>query len=115
MKERTEGSLAFALLFFIIFFFTKNQMFVTLAASIIFLALLNRQLDLFIDRIFHALIRLISKINSVLILSLIFFIILTPLSLLYRISRSSKKSNSINSYFEEESFKFTITDFQNLW
>ena len=56
-------------------------------------------------------------INSRILLSLIFYLILTPISIIYRIlsKDSLQKSNPGNSAFFERNHEYTRKDLENLW
>ena len=56
-------------------------------------------------------------LNSRILLSLIFYLILTPISIVYRIlsKDSLQKSKPTNSVFFERNHKYTKRDLENLW
>ena len=115
MKERTEGTLVFSFLFLLFYFFTKDTNFILVATLILFLALLSQQADLLFDKLFHTIIRFLSKINSVIILSLIYAILLTPISLIYKLFNRKNPKDSDKSFYDYNSIEFSMEQFKNPW
>ena len=72
-----------------------------------------------IARVWLKFAHFIGNINSKIILTLIFFLFLTPIAILYRIVKGDtmklRKSNPSRSYWIERNQKFKSKDLENVW
>lgn len=71
-------------------------------------------------RLWMAFARVIGTVNSKLLLTIIFYLVLTPIAVLYRLLRGSplqtiEETNQDHSYFIEREETYSASDFENPW
>lgn len=115
--KNIEAILAICMGLLIVFWFTEIKGF--LLASIILgvMGLLSKRLSALVARLWFALSEFLGMINSKLILSLLFFLILTPIALLYRFFKGDalqlKKKKEGESYFKKRNHCFEKKDLEH--
>ena len=117
-KKRLEAILGIAsgLLFF--YWRTDNKWFFYGAAIILLLGLFIRPASQAIAWLWWKLAEGLGWINSRILLSVVFFLFLTPIALLRRLVGKSgiqRKQYKTESYFDVREHTFTAKDLQNGW
>lgn len=80
------------------------------AIVLILIAFFIPGLRLFLAKVWEQFGLIISKISSTIILSIVYFLLLTPLAFFYRLFRSKSKTSS---FFVEREHRFTAADLKN--
>lgn len=107
----TVIAIGFGLLYF---FFKKEWMLVLI--GIVFIGFLLGNVGTFIHLTWMMIAKILGYINSRIILSILFFLLLTPLALLRRLLQRNKQSpRLIKSFFTERNHVFTKEDLQSPW
>jgi len=111
-----ESSLAVIALLLLIqyFFLSEEGWFKVCILGFTFLILLSKPLARFVATAWEYLTRAIGWVMSKILLSVVFFLILTPIALLYRFF-SKKNTNSASSYFIKRDHIFTAKDMESPW
>jgi hypothetical protein len=108
-----------SLFFLILNVITHRQVFVYVALALLLVALFVKPLAKIISRAWMKFAEVLGAFNSTLILSLVFFLFLTPLALLYR--KFNKKTLNLKPGQETESLFVTRehvyvkADFEKMW
>lgn len=117
-KSKSLESLLVIVLGFIgLFFLFKNQIFLIIALSTGVLSLLFPVFLTLLLKVWAAIGKVLGFINTNILLTLIFFLILTPLALLKKVFGKSQlqlKDNQ-DSYFKTRNHTFEPKDFENPW
>lgn len=115
--QKTSAILAAALL--IAFTFWNNSIFLWMAILLLIGAASGSRLNFYIASYWLKFSRIIGEINSRILITLVFFIILTPVSALFRMFNKAAvaqfKSNDKNSYFTDSVKKLDKKYFLNQW
>ncbi len=115
--QKTNAVLAAALL--IAFMIWSNKILLWLAILLLIGAATESRVNSFIARYWLKFSRIIGEINSSILLSLVFFIILTPVSILFRLFNKAAvahfKCNDKNSYFTDSIQKYDKKYFLKQW
>lgn len=115
--QKTNAVLAAALL--IAFMIWSNKLLLWLAILLLIGAAAESRVNSFIARYWLRFSRIIGEINSSILISLVFFIILTPVSALFRLFNKAAvaqfKRNDKNSYFADSTKKYDKKYFVNQW
>ncbi len=122
-EERRVGDLetvaVWASFLLILYFIFKKEL-------LLYPALLVLLGGVFFKRFISSLVRrwlsfssVISQVNSRVALSIVFFLFLTPLALLYRLFVKDplrlKKGTNVSSYFQTRNYSFIKKDFEKPW
>ena len=98
---------------------TQRQQFVYLSLALLLVALFVRPLAKIISRAWMKFAEVIGSFNSRVILSLAYFLILTPLAVAYRMFNKNplnlKASGSESSLFITRDRLYTRADFEKMW
>ena len=115
MKDKTLSTVSFVILIF--YFITKNLIFFYIGFGLLLIYNFIPFLDRFISGIWLGFSKILGKINSKVILSIIWFFILTPLALLRRIGSNPLQLNKseMGSYWVDIEKKFTKKDIERNW
>ncbi|TAN45280.1 MAG: hypothetical protein EPN22_04625 [Nitrospirae bacterium] len=105
-----------AMVFYLVF---KLNALIYIAAALLAIALFFKKLAVKIARLWLDLSELIGRINSYLLLGIIFYLFLTPISLLFRMFKNDplclKREGSGKTYWSARDHEFTQKDLENLW
>lgn len=114
---KTINVLAVALL--IAFLFSRENIFLFLAVILLVNNIIFIEANRVIADYWLAFAKVVGNINSKIILTIIFFLFLTPIAFLYRIFNREQvanfKVNNRESYFEDVSKEFGKEDFLKQW
>lgn len=89
-----------------------------LAAIILFVSLISFKIARYIDWAWMKFGAILGYINSRILLTLVFFLILTPIAFFYRIFASNKsfsKQKDPNSQYHPRNHAFIADDFEKMW
>jgi hypothetical protein len=109
-----ESVLAVVLLLLLVHFFFPQPYLIPVIIGLVFLALLSRPLADALHWIWQKLTVSIGWVMSKLLLSIVFFVFLSPLALLYRLFRK-KKSTQAESNFIDRGHLYLSDDLANPW
>ncbi len=105
--------------FLMLFFVFKNEYLLVISGGIAFSGFLFSKIRKLIVKYWLWLGRILGFVNSRILLSLIFFLLLTPLALLKRLFSQDKfyikRKKGKQSYFRDRNHTFTKEDFEQLW
>lgn len=114
---KTINVIALALL--VAYFINNHILFLVISAVLLFNNLAFIRINKVISDYWLAFSRVMGSINSKIILSVIFYLFLTPIAFLYRIFNESKvrkfKLNTEDSYFEDATGVFDKASFKRQW
>lgn len=108
--------LAYILLLFSVLFNLKILFFISLLLFII--STISNKINHKISFVWSKFANFISVINTKILLFLVYFFILTPISLIYRLCNKNsmnRKINDIKSYFFLRNHKYQPSDFEDPW
>ena len=110
-----DTALAFVFLFLIFFLFFHWPWALWVCFSLALLALITHKPFLPLSRLWFGLSHLLGEIVSKILLSLVFFIFLTPLSIIFRLSKKNPLflKNEEESLFEIRNHSVTADDLKN--
>ncbi|MCX7816193.1 MAG: SxtJ family membrane protein [Syntrophales bacterium] len=122
MKEHLENVRALNILtlfVIVIFLLTRWLPLVWLAIFLLMINTFNNRLARIIAQWWISAMRTLGRINTTIVLSLIFYFVLTPIAFLFRLAHREKTDhflrNSKESYFEIVDKHFTAPDFERPW
>lgn len=117
--EQLKSLTGIGFLSLLIYFLTKNEIFIWLTLFFLLLSIFPNKLAEGVSSIWNGSIHFLGIINSKIILTLLFFIILTPVAIFFRIFNRKKveyfKKNSKDSYFKPTRKKIGNESFEDLW
>lgn len=102
----------------IFFYFLKSQWLFNTALIIGILGVFSNVVAEKISWVWLKIAEILGRINSTILLSLIFFIILTPLALLMKVFKKSdslKLKKVSGSAYDERNHRYTAKDLENTW
>jgi hypothetical protein len=106
------GFVAFGLLF-------KLHILIQAAFVIGFIALISEQFSNFVSKIWLRFAQLLGRVNGYILLTIIFFIFLTPIALLMKIIQKKDhlklKKQSADSVYETRNHTYLAKDMANIW
>lgn len=116
-NKTLETSLVLTTGFMLIFFFTKNDLFLYLAFAFGVTGIFIKPLAKYIAIGWFKLADILNYFVSKIILGTLFFVVLFPISLLYRISNKDKLrlTRSKNSNWVERNHIYSSADLENIW
>ncbi len=114
----TVAVLAFVSLAIGLFFKIKALLFVALC--LLFVGVFLRALSIRIAGLWLKFSSILGGISTKIILTIIFFVFLTPIAFFYRITHGDfislkRKDSSDLKYWKERNYEFTPKDFENPW
>ena len=117
ISNRYEAPLVVVLFLIILFFIWGNIIFVKIAFLVGFISLLSKQVANFIGQAWKRILRIIGFVNSHVLLSLVFILVLIPLSFLYRLSKKDPLNlkGGKESYYVERNHQYEPKDFEKPW
>ena len=116
-SKTLETSLVLTTGFLLIYLLTKNDLFLYLAFAFGITGIFVKPLAKYIAIAWFKLAELLNYIVSKIILGTLFFVVLFPVSLLYKISNKDKLrlKKSKSSMWIKRDHKFTSGDLENIW
>jgi len=118
-KNKYETILVISLGCIVLFFWLHKIVFLYIAASILFLALISKKALHYIDFVWYKIAEVLGYVNSRIILGILFYFILTPIAWLSKIfqkkSNSFKVSTDSNSTFVNRNYTYQSKDFDKMW
>ncbi len=122
MKPETkvyQGILAMITGFVVLFLIFNKPWLIYLAASIGMVSVFSEKAAGFIYKYWMKLAQILGTINSKILLTIIFYLFLTPLSFLYRLLNKDtlqlKKDSSKTTYFITRNHTYTKADLEKMW
>lgn len=116
-KSPYIAALTVVLFLLILFFLFGKQWLLYASFAIGFLSLLSEKIASIIDVIWGRVMRIVGTINAYLILTLVFFLVLFPIAILYRLFTKDAMNLKANkdSYFIVRDHKYEAKDLENVW
>jgi hypothetical protein len=93
--------------------FAQNIGLIIIAFSLLIIAFSSKKISLFIESYWFKLSKTLAFISNRILLGMIFFIILTPIALAYRLFNKKKKNQE--SYYVDYDKTFKPEDLKNTW
>lgn len=120
IKKDIQNILIIILGFLVLFFFFRWKGFLVIGALLGIPGLLSPFLRTYILKGWNKLSGILGFINSRIILSLIFYLVLTPIALLSRIFSKDrlqlkKKKQKKGTYFYQRDYDYQPSDFEHPW
>ncbi len=116
-EMETIATLAAA--FLLLYFIFHKAIFVLIAFTLLVMCLLFKKIASRISILWLGFSRVLGNFNSKIILTLIFFLFITPIAFFYRLfSKNSlllKKDDSLDSYFYSVDHNYRKNDFEKQW
>lgn len=112
-----EVPLSIVLFMLIIAYFTSNLLFVKIAFAVGLLSLLSSYFATALTKVWGKIIGVVGFINAHVLLSIIFFVILLPISLIYRLFNKDTLNLDAgkSSYYSERNHTYSAGDLKNPW
>lgn len=119
-QKSLEACLAISTGLAVIYYFTDNKYLLYTAIGVGVIGLLSKFLSRQIAWFWFKLAEVLGKINGFLLLSILFFILLTPIAWLMKIFKKDslklkKRLDKNGSYYIDRSYEFTSKDIENPW
>ena len=116
-ERKLESVLVIAIGFLVLFFIFKIKIFILVSLLVLLLSVMS---DLIMDGItwvWFKIAEILGWINARILLAVVFFIILFPISLMARLLNKTainfKKNN--NTYYKERNHTYLLEDIENMW
>ncbi len=118
-KEKVlENNLVIAGGLLVFYFIYQIKVLVVLALVVIILTVISDVIAQKISWLWMKLAEVLGYINSKILLSIIFYFILSPIAFIYKISSKDNlhlKKNKLNSLFVDRNKTYTAEDLKDLW
>lgn len=118
-KKDLETMAVLAVFFLVVYFLSKKTVFIIAALSLLIISVLFKKITSRIAASWLAFSRILASINSKIILTLVFYFVLTPLALLHRLFNRShlklKRNRYVTTYFDPRERTFQKDDFEKVW
>ncbi len=117
-KSKTlETSLVLTTAFLVVYIITENVLFLYLALSLGIIGIFIKPLAKIIAFVWFKLADILNYFVSKIILGALFFVILFPISILYRIMNGNKlnQKNVSKSIWKERMYTYSKNDLENIW
>lgn len=117
-KSKTlETSLVLTTAFLVVYIITENVLFLYLAFSLGIIGIFIKPLAKIIAFVWFKLADILNYFVSKIILGALFFVILFPISILYRIMNGNKlnQKNVSKSIWKERMYTYSKNDLENIW
>ena len=115
--QQKHSSLAVIALGFLLFYFFYQKQWMLLPVAVAFMGFLIGKLGYFIHLSWMMLAKVLGYMNSRILLTVLFFVVLTPIALVKRFFTASEFTNSkkINSAFQDRGHLYSKQDLINTW
>ena len=119
-KKSLEAALAIATGFAVVYYFTEIKALLLVAIVVGAVGLLSDFLSAKVAWLWFKLAELLGRVNGFILLSLLFFVLLTPLAWLMKLFKKDnlklRKRDSTNaSYYTERNHDYSAKDIENPW
>jgi saxitoxin biosynthesis operon SxtJ-like protein len=119
-KKSLEAALAISTGFSVIYYFTESKYFLITAITIGLIGLLSKFLAEKIAWFWFKLAEVLGRINGFILLTILFYVLLTPLAWLMRRFKKDtlnlKKNNlPSSSYYIDRNHEYSAKDIENPW
>ncbi len=118
MTNKYKTILTLVIGFLLISHYFDNQPMYYIALSIAISSLISEKLAELVVYIWIKLAEILGWINARIILSIVFYLILTPIAFLSKVFKKEdnlNRTNNKNSLFVEKKHTFMKEDFENVW
>ena len=117
-KDAAKAQLVIVTGFIVLFAITKRIVFIDIALGVALLSLLFPYVGDLIVKGWYKLSDILGWVNSRIILSLMYFLFLTPISICYRLFTKkglNNKPKDVSSFYFVRNHKYTKEDIENTW
>jgi len=118
-RKDLETMAVLAIFFLTVYLLSKNAVFIIAAFILAAISVLFKKITSRIAASWLAFSRVLAGINSKIILTLLFYFILTPLALLHRLFNryhlKLKRGGPVTTYFDSRDHAFNKDDFEKVW
>ncbi len=116
-EKSLETSLVLTSGFILVFLITQINLFIYFAFGLGITGIFFKPIANMIAVLWFKLADILNYFVSKLIFGILFFVVLFPISILYRIFNKSNLnlSNSLKSVWHERDHKYSATDLENIW
>jgi len=118
-EKDLETLIVLGVAFLVLFFVFRVLLLAALAAGLLVVGLASRRLSSVIAAAWPRFAKLIGDFNSRVLLSIIFYVFLTPLAVLFRIFSKNAllmdKNENSESYYQNRNHDFAKRDFEKMW
>jgi hypothetical protein len=116
-KKVLETSLVLTTAFLVIYILKPNQVFLYLAVAFGFIGIFIKPLAKLIAIAWFKLADVLNYIMSKIVLGIVFYLVLFPISLLYRLSQKDKLQlkRQKKSTWIERNYEYKAADLKNIW
>lgn len=116
----SETLMVLALASLVFYYLFSYKWLIYLAIALLIIGLFIKPIAKIIHLLWFKLAILLGNVNSKILLSIIFFIVLTPIALLYRIFNKDtlqikRKSADNVSYYTDRNHTYKADDLKNIW
>ncbi len=115
--NKYQSTLTVVVLLLIVWLINDIEIIAQIGLGIGFLALVSSEIAMWIDAIWTKILTIIGWINSRVLLSLVFFLILAPIAFFYRIFKGDTLNlkGGKSSYFIDRNHLYKAEDLKNPW
>lgn len=114
-----ETIIVLATTFTLLFLFFNKKHLIIMALFFLLSGLISERLAVAISNSWLAFSHFIGNINSKIILTIIFYLFLTPMALMFRLFNRNplnlKEDKCNKSYFHDRNYNFSKEDFEKIW
>lgn len=118
-KKDLETVAVLAVFFLIFYYISKKTVFIIIALTLLVIAVLFKKIASRIASFWLAFSHILSNVNSKIILTLVFYLVLTPLAFLRRLFDRDhlklKRNPRATTYFDSRDHTFKREDFEKVW
>lgn len=116
-EKNLETMLVITVGFLVIYLFTKNNIFLTISLVAGLIGIFSNFLSSKVTWVWNKIAHYLGLINGTILLSIIFFIILTPIAFLYKLLKKDtlKLSKQNGSIYSERNHTYQSNDLKNVW
>lgn len=119
IKKTSDTIMVLAFAAIIFWFLTALKILIFIAAILLFLGIFFKEVAQKISSYWLKFAEIVGGLNSKIILSVIFYAILLPISLMYRCfnkdSLSIKRNAAKKTYWHKRDYNFSSSDLENPW
>ena len=118
-EKELETIIILALASLILFLLFKIKIFLFLSIIFLSVSLLSKKLTSMISRLWLGFSYYVGTVNSKIILTLIFYLFLTPIAFIFRLCTKNplllKMGKSLESYYSSRNYTPNKKDFEKIW
>lgn len=116
-NKQYETILSIVIILLLAYVVSSNSVFVYISAGIGFISLISKSFTLLLNKVWGFILKMVGFVNAHIILSLIFGLVLIPISFIYRLLNKDtlNLADGKKSYFSDRNHTYEATDLKNMW